>query len=187
MIGRLLKGGIAPLAIGSAIALGVHSHYASQEQTGPNKPSLFNSVKEGLLDFAMGDPYADIDLAGFPITPADALDAVLPFDPTPRGVIDVGRAVDAVRFAKDNPEYGGLQSMMRNATVYGDRLNNWYMNQAAANVKRGYTTVDYGEGSTYPYAPLYERQGAYASSGSISNGLNASGDIVFGAYNMRHS
>lgn len=187
-MGRILRGlgkagkvGAGPIAVGSAIALGVHGHYAGKDQVGPNKPGLFSSVKEGLFDFAMGDPYADWDMMGFPLTPVDVIPGLTLG--TPEAAADFGRVIEAGKAAYRNPEYGGLQGMFQNMN-YGDRLDRWYMNQAQANVGRGYTTIDDGSSSTLPYAPPYQKRGSYANQ-SFNNGVTATGDMVFGMYNLR--
>lgn len=183
-LGRITKkairsGAAAPLALGVAVGLGVHSSIKDTwDPNDPNKPSVFNTLKEGALDVAMGDPYADWNLTGFSYNPVDAFPILQSFAPAP--IADYGRAMDAAKSAYDQPQYGGLQRMLT-GMQYGDRLNRWYMNQAAANVKRGYTATDYGDQSSLPYGRLYSSQART----NIDYGSTPTGDMVFGMYNLR--
>lgn len=183
---RVLRGGaVTPIAAGIAVGLGIRSERnkgrAARDPNDPNPYGLFSSIKEGLFDFAMGDPYADIHMAGFPITVDNYL-------PIPNPMQGFSNMVGAATFAHNHPDIGGgLPGLMGGMNMM-DRTNNWYMNRAKSAVKAGFTNTDYGLSSSdyadIPYVPSTQRTGSYGS-GSINRGVQADGSMVFGMYNLR--
>lgn len=183
--------GAGALAIGGVAAAAMLHEHKRLAKNDPNNIGIGEQVKRGLLDFALGDETADVDLVGFPLKLRELIPNPF-YIPAPEPFHTMGRTYEAT---KDVLKNGGLPNIMQNL-YYQDRLSNWYRSRAAGSVKNFQSSIDYGvfnnDNLTYSadansadvqYTP--NSNFAPGTRRNISQGVNADGSLVFGMYNLR--